>query len=309
MQGRTSKRFREKLRAVCFALTAAAILALGISLTNPASGQDTGSGKQTYSTICVACHTVGEGRRIGPDLAGVHERHTEAWMIEFIRSSQTMIGRGDPDAVALAAAYPGLVMPDNPLSDHQIRSLLAYLRELESGATTSDATSSQAAAKPAPQPAAKSAREVTTEDIRRGRELFQGNIRLAERGPTCNSCHHVKNDAVIGGGVLALELTSVFSKMGEGGVRAILGTPPFAVMEQAYRDKPLTDDEVYALVAFLQDADEQQAFQQPRDYGVGLAGTGVLGTALLFGSYAFVFRRRKRASVNQAIYDRQVKSQ
>ncbi len=43
------------------------MLALGISLTNPASGQDTGSGRQTYSTICVACHTVGEGRRIGPD--------------------------------------------------------------------------------------------------------------------------------------------------------------------------------------------------------------------------------------------------
>ena len=62
-------------------------------------------------------------------------------------------------------------------------------------------------------------------------------------------------------------------------------------------------------MAFLQDADEQQSFQQPRDYGVGLAGTGAVGTALLLGFYALIFRRRKRASVNQEIYDRQIKSE
>ena len=125
-------------------------------------------------------------------------------MIEFIRSSQTMIKSGDPKAVALAEGYPGLVMPDNPLSDDQIRSVLAYLRESESGAA--GVTAGQAAAKPA--------RKVTKEDVRRGQELFQGNIRFAERGPACNSCHHVKNDAVIGGGILAKELTSVFSTIG-----------------------------------------------------------------------------------------------
>jgi mono/diheme cytochrome c family protein len=281
------------------ALTAA--IAVGITLSNPASGQIAGSGEQIFSTICVACHTVGEGKRIGPDLAGVHERQTEEWMIEFIRSSQTMIKSGDPKAVALAEGYPGLVMPDNPLSDDQIRSVLAYVRELESGAAAVGVTASQTPA--------EYARKVTKEDVRRGRELFQGNIRFDERGPACNSCHHVKNDAVIGGGILAKELTSVFSTMGEGGVRAILGKPPFAVMEQAYRDRSLTEDEVHALVAFLQEADKQQSFQQPRDYGVRLAGAGAVGTALLLGVYGLLFRRRKRASVNQAIYDRQVKSE
>jgi hypothetical protein len=34
-----------------------------------------------------------------------------------------------------------------------------------------------------------------------------------------------------------------------------------------------------------------------------------VGTALLLGSYALIFRRRKRASVNQEIYDRQIKSE
>lgn len=282
-------------------LAAASILAAGITLSSPASTQVVDPGKQIFSTVCVACHSVGEGRRVGPDLAGVHERHTETWMIAFIRSSQTVIKSGDPEAVALAEAYAGIVMPDNPLSDDQIRSVLAYVRELESGEGAAGGTASEAAAKPA--------RQMTKEDIRRGQELFQGNLRFAELGPSCNSCHHVVNDAVIGGGILAKELTSVFSRMGAGGVRAILGTPPFPVMEQAYRGKPLTEDEVHALVAFLQDADEQQSFQQPRDYGIGLAGTGAVGTLLLFGAYAIVFRRRKRASVNQAIYDRQIESE
>ncbi len=287
--------------AKAIALTAVATVAVGIARANPVSAEDARSGQEIFSTICVVCHSVGEGMRIGPDLAGVHERHTEAWMIEFIRSSQTMIKGGDPDAVALAKEYPGLVMPDNPVSDDQIRSILAHVRELESGAPSAGEIASESPT--------KLGRKVTEADILTGQELFQGNIRLAQRGPACNSCHHVKNDAVIGGGILAKELTSVFSRMGEGGVRAILGRPPFAVMEQAYRDKPLTDDEVHSLVAFLQHADEQQSFQQPRDYGVRLATTGAAGTTLLFGAYAVFFRRRKRASVNQAIYDRQVKSE
>ena len=51
----------------------------------------------------------------------------------------------------------------------------------------------------------------------------------------------VNNDAVIGGGILASELTSVFSRMGDPAVRSILGNAPFPVMKTAYLDKPLTE--------------------------------------------------------------------
>ena len=81
-----------------------------------------------------------------------------------------------------------------------------------------------------------------------GQGLFQGTTRLANGGPTCNSCHDVTNDAVIGGGILATELTTVFSRLGGPGVRAILGSPPFPVMQQAYVDKSLTEAEVAGLV-------------------------------------------------------------
>jgi hypothetical protein len=148
----------------------------------------------------------------------------------------------------------------------------------------------------------------TEEQVVLGQNLFQGTTRFANSGPTCNSCHDVTHDAVIGGGLLAAELTTVFSRLGGPGVRAILGSPPFPVMQRAYADKPLTEDEVAALVGFLQQADEEQALHQPRDYGIKLFGAGVLGAAVLLGLYSLFWNGRLRGSVNQEIYDRQVKS-
>ena len=37
--------------------------------------------------ICNACHSIGEGKKIGPDLKGVTERREEAWLIKFIQSA------------------------------------------------------------------------------------------------------------------------------------------------------------------------------------------------------------------------------
>ncbi len=251
-------------------------------------------GQQLFGTICVACHTVGGGRLIGPDLQGISERRSEAWIIEFVKHSQQVISSGDPEATALAAEYPGLIMPDNAMTDDQIRAIIAY-------------TDGGGAATAAPAVAAPP--QVVTEDmIVLGQNLFQGNTRLANGGPTCISCHDVTNDAIIGGGILAIELTTVFTRLGGAGVRAILGSPPFPVMQTAYRDKALTDDEVAAIVGFLENADAEQAFQQPRDYGPKLFGAGVLGAAILLGLYSLLWSGRKRGSVNQAIYDRQVRS-
>ena len=108
--------------------------------------------------------------------------------------------------------------------------------------------------------------------------------------------------------MLAVELTTVFSRLGGAGVRAIIGSSPFPVMERAYRDKSLTEEEVAALVGFLERADAEQAFQRPRDYGPKLLAAGVGGAAVLLGLFSMTWHGRKRRSVNQDIYDRQVKS-
>ncbi|MCB0669777.1 MAG: cytochrome c, partial [Saprospiraceae bacterium] len=66
---------------------------------------------QLFTQKCGICHTIGRGRLVGPDLAGVHDRHSEEWLVEFIRSSQSMIKKGDPQALALFEDYNQVVMP------------------------------------------------------------------------------------------------------------------------------------------------------------------------------------------------------
>ena len=76
---------------------------------------------------CSACHSIGEGVKLGPDLKGVTERRDETWIIKFIQSSQTMIKEGDADAVKLFEEFKKIPMPDNALSEEEIKALLNYI--------------------------------------------------------------------------------------------------------------------------------------------------------------------------------------
>ncbi len=267
------------------------------------------SGETDFNTYCGACHSIGQGRRVGPDLAGVYDRRSQDWLEKFVKSSQAMIKSGDAQAVAISTEYNNMIMPDMALSAAQIKDVLSYIKGADGGAVaevaggSAGATTHQAV-KPAPQAVAPPSEA----NIKLGQDLFEGSQRLENGGPACNACHHVRNDAVMGGGILAAELTTVFSRMGIPGLQAILGAAPFPVMQAAYKDRALTEEEVAGLVAFLQYADSEEYNQLPRDYGIGLFLTGIVGAAILFALFGTVWRRRRTGSVNQAIYDRQIKS-
>jgi mono/diheme cytochrome c family protein len=215
-----------------------------------------------------------------------------------------MINNGDAEAVALFAEFNQMPMPDSVATDEQIKQVLDYI-ETRSSAVVEETPAEALLAEDQPEVQEQPASE---EDIQTGQALFQGILRFEEGGPACNACHEVRNDAVIGGGILATELTSVFSRMGGVGVKAILGHAPFPVMQAAYQDQSLTEPEVTALVAFLEYADSAQYNQLPRDYGIGLFLSGLIGASILFILFGVVWRGRKKGSVNQAIYDRQIKS-
>lgn len=263
------------------------------SASGRAEGQD---GAQIFRNTCQACHSIGGGRIVGPDLAGVGERRDEAWLIRFVQHSQAVIKSGDSTAVALAAEYQGLSMPDWPLSDAEVRAVLAYI-----AATTASAPATASASAPA-------ATQPITGDPELGRLLFQGSTRFANGGPSCNSCHNVAHEDVIGGGVLAKDLTTVFSRLGGQGVRSVVGSPPFPVMQRAFQDRPLTEQEVNALVAFFEQTDVKASLHQPLDYGIRLFVAGVLGAALLLGFYSLAWRKRKRSAVNAGIHKRLIRS-
>jgi len=149
-------------------------------------------------------------------------------------------------------------------------------------------------------------------DIKMGLNLFEGIVRLKNGGAPCNVCHHVENDAVIGGGVLARDLTKAFTRMGAEGVKGMLphdgSESPFPVMQAAFKGKEITADEVRALVSFLQSADKLGTTQKPAQYSLKIFIGASVGVALMLIFIGLIGRGRKKKSVNSDIYDRQLKS-
>jgi mono/diheme cytochrome c family protein len=103
-------------------LAAIAIVAIPFSKS---SAQD---GGQIFRTNCGACHTVGKGKLVGPDLKGVQDRHTEEWIMKWVKGSQALVKSGDKDAVKLFSDNNQIPMPDQALSDNDIKTILAYVK-------------------------------------------------------------------------------------------------------------------------------------------------------------------------------------
>ncbi|MEK6614506.1 MAG: c-type cytochrome, partial [Bacteroidota bacterium] len=60
------------------------------------SAQD---GTTIFKQKCSACHKIGEGRLVGPDLIGVTTKRSEDWLMKWTKSSSTLIASGDKDAI------------------------------------------------------------------------------------------------------------------------------------------------------------------------------------------------------------------
>ncbi len=95
--------------------------------------------KIAFESKCFACHSVGGGRKLGPDIAGVTGRRTDAWLTKWLKSPETML-QTDPQAQAMLKEYNNIPMPNQGLSDVEIVQYLAYFHWFDA---------QQAAAKPA----------------------------------------------------------------------------------------------------------------------------------------------------------------
>jgi cytochrome c oxidase cbb3-type subunit 3 len=84
-------------------------------------------GATLFRNNCGACHTIGNGKLVGPDLKDVQNRHKETWLMKWIKSSQTLVQSGDKDAVKLFTDNSSVPMPDQGISENEIKSILAYI--------------------------------------------------------------------------------------------------------------------------------------------------------------------------------------
>ena len=88
-----------------------------------------GHGKSVFQNRgCTGCHTIGKGKGSGPDLLGVTERRSVAWLKQWLHAPEAMFA-SDSIAKGLLADAKGIKMPNLHLSDADIDALLSYLAE------------------------------------------------------------------------------------------------------------------------------------------------------------------------------------
>ena len=86
--------------------------------------------KLAFESKCFACHSVGGGKKLGPDIAGVTKRRTDAWLTQWLKSPDKML-QTDADAKAMLKEYNNIAMPNQGLSDTEIAQYLAYFHWID----------------------------------------------------------------------------------------------------------------------------------------------------------------------------------
>lgn len=90
------------------------------------------TGKEIYDKMCMSCHSLSDKVLMGPGLAGVHERRSEEWIVNWVKDSQGMVKAGDKDAVALFEKFNKVPMPSfSQLTDDEIKGFIQFVKDNE----------------------------------------------------------------------------------------------------------------------------------------------------------------------------------
>lgn len=84
-------------------------------------------GDELFDQKCAACHTLGGGDRVGPDLQNVTSRRDAQWLKRWIMEPDAMIAEGDPIATQLLVAYNQVPMPNLGVTEAETEHLLQFL--------------------------------------------------------------------------------------------------------------------------------------------------------------------------------------
>lgn len=99
----------------------------------PAGADAAARGQLIFEQSCTACHTIGQGDRIGPDLHGVTTRQSREWLLKFIAAPDQAIAAKDPVVMDLMKRFNQLPMPNLGLTGPQVQDIVAYLESAAAG--------------------------------------------------------------------------------------------------------------------------------------------------------------------------------
>jgi mono/diheme cytochrome c family protein len=105
-------------------ILATTILFFGFSVLAAPPAEE---GKTIFAARCAACHNVNKVL-VGPALAGVDQRRSIDWIVQFVHSPQKIIKSGDQYAVDLFNKFK-VQMPDHPdLTADNIKNVVEYIK-------------------------------------------------------------------------------------------------------------------------------------------------------------------------------------
>jgi len=201
------------------------------------AASDAAGAKTIFRKRCTACHTFGKGVKVGPDLKGVTERRTRDWLLRFIRSSSGTIQSGDPTATKLFREFKQERMPDwDDLSPEQIASILDYFAL--NGPEQKE-------------PDERHAITATADELKMGRDLFHGSVRLTHGGRACDTCHSIGAGEPVRDGSLGPDLSSVYRRYQDRALTDYLKRPCFLRDPEVSTNHYLSPQESFALKAYM----------------------------------------------------------
>lgn len=225
-------------------------------------------GKELFVKECADCHSIGGGDSGGPDLQGVVAKRPADWLLRVIVEPDKLTAAQDPLQVELVKSA-GYEMPNLGISADDAKKIIVYLTD--AGAAT--------VAPPTAPLAEKAKIRATPELIAYGKALFTGMTSLAKGGAPCVACHPFTYPGIAGGNLSSADLRASYEKMGEKGMQGALKALKFPTMKKIYADRPLTDDEVAALMALFEDSVTQKG--EGRSVSLPLAGGGLFVLLML----------------------------
>jgi mono/diheme cytochrome c family protein len=223
------------------------------------------SGETIYKAQCAVCHAANGGGGVGPNFTDAYWLHGGSiknifWITKYGVPEKGMISwqsQLSPAAMRDVACYIYTFKDTNPVNSKEPQGEL-YNEE----ATVSNPE------RPVPEQDMKltirSVRD-TTDDVQIGRQLFSGSLRFSTGGPACITCHHVTDDILSGGALIAPDLTNVYSMLDEKLIIMRVTTPYHITMQDAYKGKPVTKEETTLLVSFFKYVGTKSIHQQKRD--------------------------------------------
>jgi len=121
-------------------------ISLGLILAHSQAAAATSpalKGGVIFNQKCTACHTIGKGKLVGPDLSGVTTRREVSWLKRQIKEPDRMIAEKDPIVMELLKESNNVPMVPLGLKDAEVEAVIAYLKSTEQQAAVATGLPSQ----------------------------------------------------------------------------------------------------------------------------------------------------------------------